>query len=92
MKIVTICNWGIGSSPIIIANVINCLKKLNRHDIDVEHTSIAEFNRNKIDDETLVICAKDFDQQINFKEKITLINLLDRNEMLIKLKTYLKNY
>lgn len=92
MKIVTICGWGIGSSLIILANIINCLKKLNRHDIEVEHTSITQFNSDKNDEDILVICAKDFDEQIDFKSKISLNNLLDQNEMLVKLQLFLKNH
>lgn len=88
IKIVTVCGMGLGSSLIIEINVKEVLTKLelDLNNYQVEHKNLNSYSIQ--DNYDIVICGSDLEHSIDAgnAKKIVLLNLMDKNELEIKLK------
>jgi galactitol-specific phosphotransferase system IIB component len=87
-KIVALCGQGLGSSLIVEMNIKKALEELDIDDIEVTHTNLNSFDSNDTSI-TAIVCGKDLSDAIDFQNKVVLNNLLDINEIKIKISEFL---
>lgn len=86
-KIVCICGSGLGSSFLVEMNVKVVLKELGLHDIEVEHTDLGSAWPGLAD---VIVCGADLYDNLNkFGDTISLKNIMDKDELRLKLSEYL---
>ncbi|HPW53251.1 MAG TPA: PTS sugar transporter subunit IIB [Erysipelotrichaceae bacterium] len=83
-KIMCCCGGGMGSSLLVKMNVEKVLKRLNISGIDVIHCSVSDAVKNAADLFVVGIDLKDFVKGL--PEVITIKNIMDINELTVKLK------
>ncbi len=89
-KIVAVCGMGFGSSFIVDMNIKKVLKELGVTSIEVDHMDLGSAYPGVAD---LIICGKDLEDNCKrFGEVMALSNLLDKNELLEKLKKVLSEH
>ena len=86
-KIVCICGSGLGSSFLVEMNVKVVLKELGLEDIEVEHTDLGSAWPGIAD---VIVCGSDlYDNLQRFGDTIALKNIMDKDELRLKLSEYL---
>jgi len=84
-KIMCCCGSGLGSSMLVRLNVEKVLKKYNlQNDIEVIHSSVSDAVEGAAD---LFVVGNDLDEFVStLSNKIVLDNIMDINELEIKMK------
>ncbi len=83
MKIMALCGSGLGSSFMLELNIKSVLSDLGINDIEVDHTSVTQATPDMAD---YFVVGKDLaDSLPNFKNKIIMKNLMDKEELKEKL-------
>lgn len=90
-KIVALCGMGLGSSLIIELNIKQVLEQLGlANSYEVTHENLNTYMPNSCD---YVIVGKDIEKNVDAGEnccKIILTNIMDVDELKVKLKKHLK--
>lgn len=86
-SIMCCCGSGLGSSMLVRMNVEKVLKKLNRTDISVTHSSLSDASEGAAD---MFVVGKDLEAFVHgLSNKLVLDNIMDMGELEEKLRTKL---
>lgn len=89
MKVVAICDRGLGSSLIMKFTLRDILKSMKRSDLKATFASPKSFKNKKTKNVYAVVCDRNTSQQINFGRKIVMNNLFDKRELEQKLANFI---
>lgn len=82
-SIMCCCGSGLGSSMLVRMNVEKALKKFNRTDISVTHSSLSDASEGAAD---MFVVGKDLEEFVHgLSNKIVLDNIMDMRELEDKL-------
>lgn len=90
-KIVCACGSGLGSSLMVQMNIEDVLAELGRSDVQVSHTTISDIQADAAD---LFVVGRDlehFVRGIPGERLVVLANIVDKAELLSKLKERLEH-